>query len=66
MKTEAIGQAIRRWRRRRGLTQEQLAGRSGLSRPFIARVETGRQLPALPTLAKLAGALRVKIGVLLR
>jgi len=60
-----VGRSVRRWRRRRGLTQEQLATRSRLSRPFIARVETGRQLPALPTLAKLAKALRVKVTELL-
>jgi transcriptional regulator with XRE-family HTH domain len=65
VKIDAVGQAVRRWRRRRGLTQEQLAARAGLSRPFVARVETGRQLPALPTLAKIARALRVKVTRLL-
>lgn len=42
-----------------------LAERAGLSRPFIARVETARQLPALPTLARIARALRVKVTRLL-
>jgi len=65
VKTERIGPAIRRWRRRRGLTQEALAARAGLSRPFVGRVETSRQVPSLPTLARLARALRVKVGELL-
>jgi transcriptional regulator with XRE-family HTH domain len=66
VKIDSVGQAVRRWRWRRGLTQAQLAVRSGLSRPFIARVETGRQIPSLPTLAKIARALRVRVEKLLR
>jgi transcriptional regulator with XRE-family HTH domain len=62
---ERIGPTVRRWRRRRGLTQEALAARAGLSRPFVARVETSRQVPSLPTLARLARALRVPLGTLL-
>jgi transcriptional regulator with XRE-family HTH domain len=46
----------------RGLTQEQLAKKSGVSRTYLARLETGRQDPTLSTLEKLAKALGVKVG----
>jgi transcriptional regulator with XRE-family HTH domain len=52
-------------RERRGLTQEQLAEKSGVSRTYLARLETGRQDPTLSTLEKLAKALGVKVGRLL-
>jgi len=52
-------------REQRGLTQEQLSERSGVSRTYLARLETGRQDPTLSTLEKLAKALGVKVGRLL-
>jgi len=52
-------------REERGLTQEALAERAGLSRGYLARLETGRHEPTLTTLGKLAKALRVKVADLL-
>ena len=57
---------LRWWRRRRGLTQHNLATRAGLSRSYLARVETARHDPTLTVLRKLAKALRVDIAKLLR
>lgn len=37
-----------------GLTQRELAERIGLKQPQLARIEAGRQIPKLETLAKLA------------
>ncbi len=37
-----------------GLTQRELAERIGLKQPQLARIEAGRQLPKLETLARLA------------
>jgi putative transcriptional regulator len=53
---------LRWWRRARGLTQEGLAARSGISRETISRIETGRhQEPEVLTLVKLAEALDVHV-----
>jgi transcriptional regulator with XRE-family HTH domain len=56
---------VKRLRQQRGMTQEQLAAKAGISRPYLARLETARQDPTLSTLEKLAKALRVKVGRLL-
>ncbi len=42
MDLEALGIEIRRHRKALGFTQEQLAARALVSRPTIARLETGR------------------------
>lgn len=62
---EQMAAKLKALRERRGLTQEQLAEKSGVSRTYLARLETGRQDPTLSTLEKLAKALGVKVGRLL-
>ena len=46
------------------LSQADLAEKSGVSREYIARLETGHHDPSLSTLVKLAKALKVKAGKL--
>jgi transcriptional regulator with XRE-family HTH domain len=41
-------------RKASGFTQQELADRSGIKQPQLARLETGKQLPRLDTLATLA------------
>lgn len=65
MKTEQVARAIRRWRQRRGLTQEALATRAGVTRPYLARLEGGQHEVRLATLAKIAKALGVPVTKLL-
>jgi len=62
---ELMAAKLKALRERRGLTQEQLSEKSGVSRTYLARLETGRQDPTLSTLEKLAKALGVKVGKLL-
>ena len=57
---------VKEWRERRGMTQEQLAERAGISRPYLARLETARQDPKLSTLEKIARALKVDVTKLLK
>ncbi len=53
------------WRSHRGLTQEQLAAKSGLTRLTIYNLETGRARANPVTLGKLARGLGVSIPQLL-
>src|SRR5882762_2561490 len=52
-----FGTALREWRVRQKLTQEELAERSGLSYKFIGEIERGRGNPTLTSIAKLSRAL---------
>ncbi len=56
---------LKKLREARGMTQVALAEKAGLSREYLARLETARQDPTLKTLEKLAKALKVKVGELL-
>jgi predicted nucleotidyltransferase len=52
------GDTLRRRRLEAGLTQRQLAARSGVPQPNIADYENGRRNPAAETLERLDGVLR--------
>ncbi len=54
-----FGQRVRELRRRRSLTLEQLGEGATLSDKFIQAVETGRQMPTVATIEKLARGLGV-------
>jgi transcriptional regulator with XRE-family HTH domain len=62
---ERMAKRLKTLRERRGLTQETLAAKAGLSRTYLARLETVRQDPTLSTLVKLAKALGVPVTRLL-
>ena len=62
---ERMAKQLQTLRERRGLTQEQLAKKAGVSRGYLARLETARQDPTLSTLEKLAKALGVKVARLI-
>ena len=57
---------LKKLRKARNMTQEELAKRADLSRTYVARLETGRQDPSLSTLERLAKALRVSVADLLK
>lgn len=52
-------------RKFRGLTQDDLATASGLSRPYLAEIETGRKDGSVNAIKALAAALDVPAGLLL-
>jgi len=57
-----LGKKIRDLRFRRGLTVQQLAELSGLSKGFISQVENERTSPSLATLKDLARALNTSVA----
>ncbi len=57
---------IKHLRAGRGLTQAALAKKLGVSREYVARLETGHHDPPLSTLSKLAKALKVPVTELLK
>ena len=59
--------AIKRLRKQRGLSQRALAARAGISRVYLARLESGeRRNPGVVTVQALAAALGVELKELLR
>jgi len=56
MKDISSAALVRELRERAGLTQGELARRSGTSQPAIARLESGQGSPNLSTLERLAAA----------
>ena len=54
-----LGARLRSLRLAAGLTQAELARRTSIHRPNIARVEAGRHTPSLETLSRLAAAIGV-------
>jgi transcriptional regulator with XRE-family HTH domain len=54
------------YRRRAGMSQEELGFAAGLHRTEIGQLEGGHRLPRIDTLIKLAGALRLPPGNLLK
>jgi transcriptional regulator with XRE-family HTH domain len=62
MNNRTIGLKITRLREQQGLTTTQLAERVGISQAQISRLENGKQGFRSATLAKIAGALGVKLS----
>ena len=60
-----IGSAIREQRRRRRLTQEELAQLTGLQRAYIGDIELKVRNVSLRTLVRIAVALEMKVSHLL-
>lgn len=62
VKTQVIEQYIR-CRKSQGITQEELARRTGVSRPNISRFESGTYNPSLEMMVKIAAALGMKLQI---
>lgn len=61
---EKFGQRVRLMRSERGLTQEQLAERAGISVDFLSLIERGKSSPSFENLDELADALEVSVAEL--
>lgn len=59
------GTRLKRFRQRRGWTQETLADKVGVARVTIARLEIGNRRPSLGLLERIAKTFKVKLSDLL-
>jgi transcriptional regulator with XRE-family HTH domain len=57
--TPNFGTGLRDARKQLGISQEQLADRSGLHRTHVSLIERGQREPSLDTLAKLSRGLQI-------
>jgi transcriptional regulator with XRE-family HTH domain len=63
---EQFGRILRDLRTAKGLTQEEVAFRAGMSVPYLSDIERGRSSPSLSMLADLALALETHPSEMLR
>jgi transcriptional regulator with XRE-family HTH domain len=62
----ALANRIKELRDQKGISQEELAHRAGLSRTGMGFLETGKRWPRLDTLMKVAQGLNVTVDELLK
>jgi len=62
----ALARRIKELRLEKGVSQEELAHRSGLSRTGMGFLETGKRWPRLDTLIKVADGLHITVDELLK
>ena len=60
----AFGRAVREQRDAVGISQEELASRSGMHRTYIGGIERGERNPSLTNIARLADALEIGLAEL--
>ena len=66
MNLSELAQRIRAIRRERGLTLEEVASKSGLTRSWLSKVENFRVTPSLPALSQIAQVLGIPVAELVR
>ena len=65
MNLVSLGQNIRKYRVKKGMRQEDLAEKVGLSPNYIGSLERGEKVPALVTFIEITNALDVSADMLL-
>ncbi len=68
MKSEAqkLGENLKRIRTEKGISQGDIVRELGMPRSFVSSIENGRTNPTLATIAKLAKAIGVSVGELMK
>lgn len=61
----AIGKNIRKYRKQNGMTQDELAEKSGLSTNYIGGVERGEKTPSLESFISIVNSLSVGADLIL-
>jgi len=68
MKDEAkkLGQNLKRIRTKKGISQGDIVKTLGMPKSFVSSIENGKTNPTLATIAKLAKAIGVSVGELMK
>ena len=61
---KVLGESIRRYRKRAGLSQEKLAELADLHHNYVGEIERGEKAVSIDVLMKLSQALRVRLRTL--
>lgn len=65
VRRELAGESpLKIWREYRGMTQQELANRAGISKPFLSQIECGKRKGTVETLSAIARSLEVPLDVL--
>jgi transcriptional regulator with XRE-family HTH domain len=59
-----FGENVKKWRKERGMTQEQLAEKAGVPRPNLSKIESGQLNVEFNTIVKIADALEITTNLL--
>lgn len=62
---QVLGENVRRYRKLKGMTQEQLALEAGMERSYVSDLERGQRNPSVRALSRLANALEIQPSLLL-
>ncbi len=62
---QSFGIVISRLRTRKGITQEVMSGRIGISRSHLAMLENGKRIPKLDTVWKISDAFGIAPSTLI-
>ena len=63
---QIVGENVRRYRREKGLSQQEVANRMGVDRAYVSGLELGQRNPTVVTLWHAAQALEVEVHLLLK
>ena len=64
--SEEFGRRVRKYRLKLGFSQEELGDVSGLHRTYIGHLERGEVNPSLLNIVKVAAALQIDAGLLVK
>lgn len=56
-----VGQNVRKYRKMKGLTQEQLASQAGITSEYVSRIENGKENPTVDVLFKISVVLGIEV-----
>ncbi|MBN9789245.1 transcriptional regulator [Pseudonocardia sp. TMWB2A] len=62
---QLLGKNVRRYRKEKGMTQEELAVAASMERSYVSDIERGTRNPSVAALGRLAEALKIDAHLLL-